>query len=406
MQSLVNAINAQTGLTATVNQNGRLYVSSANANDTVTFANGDATGNGSSPGIDWVQELGLATINATPPAAGTNYFNSLSGLANEINTVDPSDLLATVNNPTATASITINEADPTQSITVTDSQSGNSILKELGIVNTVTNGSGEQSISFPRVYNSSDPTKDMSSGAVTPQFSHDITIYDSLGTSHTIAMNVVKIATNQWAVEFTAVPKTDIAAGNGTGDGQIASGTLTFNGNGQLIGDTVGSDVPVPWANLATPSTLNFNLGLGGKGAVTQSAAAFNVSEAWARDGSPIGQLSGVTIDASGFVIETFSNGQTKQVYQIPLATVSNPDGLEGVSGDAYNETLASGQINLNIAGNGGTGTITPSSLEQSNVDLSTQLTNLIVAQQAYGANSKLLTVADQLLQELDQVIQ
>ena len=243
----------------------------------------------------------------------------------------------------------------------------------------------------------------MSSGAVTPQFSHDVTIFDAQGNSHTIAMNVVKIATNEWAVEFTAVPKTDVTST--TGDGQIASGILKFDGNGVLTSDTVPGSITVGWTNGANPSTLTFDLGLGGTGNVTQSAAAFNVSLA-NQDGSPIGQLTGVAIDASGFVTETFSNGQTKQVFQVPLASVPNPDGLQGVSGDAYQETLGSGQVNLNDAGQGGTGTITPSSLEQSNVDLSKQLTDLIVAQQAYGAQSKLLTVADQLLQEINQVIQ
>jgi flagellar hook protein FlgE len=146
-------------------------------------------------------------------------------------------------------------------------------------------------------------------------------------------------------------------------------------------------------------------LGVDSNTGLIQTAGSFNFSAA-NQNGSPVGELTGVSIDNSGFVIASFSNGQTQKLYQVPLASVNNPDGLESVSGNAYEQTLASGIANLEFAGTSGVGTLTPSSLEQSNVDLSTQLTDLIVAQQAYGANSKVLTVADTLLQELDQIIQ
>jgi flagellar hook protein FlgE len=137
----------------------------------------------------------------------------------------------------------------------------------------------------------------------------------------------------------------------------------------------------------------------------TTAVSAASVSNI-TQNGSPIGELTGVSINAAGFVVATFSNGQSQEMFQVPLANVGNPDGLEGVSGNAYEQTIASGVANLYSVGQGGTGTITASALEESNVDLSTQLTDLIVAQQAYGANSKVLTIADQLLQQLDQVIQ
>jgi flagellar hook protein FlgE len=138
---------------------------------------------------------------------------------------------------------------------------------------------------------------------------------------------------------------------------------------------------------------------------LTQAAGSYNVTTD-NQNGAPTGQLTGVTIDKNGFVIASFSNGQTQKMYQIPLANFTNPDGLLALSGNAYEATLESGPINPVLAGTSGVGTFTPSALEQSNVDLSTQLTNLIVAQQAYGANSKVLTVADTLLQQLDQIIQ
>ena len=412
LSTLAQAISDSPGLTAAV-ANGRLYVSATNANNSVTFTNGDAAGSGGLPGVNWVQELDLKNI--TTASSGTNFFNSLSGLAAQITSVDPTNLTATVKNPNAASALTITEANPEQTITFSDGAPGTgSILRELGFANLTTDpsvGAGAYTTGTLAItYSPSSAASDMSSGKVTPQFSHDVTVYDSQGNSHTLAMNFVKLATNFWGVEVTAVPASDVSSI--TGDGQIAYGTLTFSGNGALQSETgsIESAIPINWTNGAAPSTISLDFGLNavtakdGSG-VTQTAGAFNVSQA-NQNGSPTGELTGVSIDSNGFVIANFSNGQTHKLFQVPLAAVNNPDGLEAVSGNAYQQTLASGIPNLQFAGTSGVGTFTPSALEQSNVDLSTQLTNLIVAQQAYGANSKLLTVADQLLQQLDQIIQ
>lgn len=415
LDTLAQAISDTTDATARV-QGGRLYVSADDPNQRVNFANGDAIGSGGLPGINWLQELDLPA--SITPTVGTVYFNSLNGLANDINsasTGDPTNLLAVVNNPNASATLSINEANPEQTITFTDDAGTGgkgSVLTELGIANLSAIASGPQAGdqttgTLPVIYSPSANSTDMSSGKVTPQFSHDVTIFDSQGNAHTIAMNVVKVGVNTWAMELTAVPATDIAAVAGQPTGQIASGTLGFDGNGLLktVTGSIATTIPINWSNGAAASQISLNLGIQSQSGITQSAAPFGVSTA-NQNGSPVGQLTGVAISSEGFVTETFSNGQTQEVYQIPLANVNNPDGLQSISGDAFQQTLASGQVNLDAAGTGGTGSITPSALEQSNVDLSTQLTNLIVAQQAYGANAKLLTVADTLLQQLDQIIQ
>ena len=428
LNTLVAAINDATnsGLTARVT-NGRLYIGATNPNNGVTFINGDATGDASTAtpgqqlnGINWTQELDLVNTSTITPGNGTGQaymFNSLSSLANAINTADPSNLTATLTNPTETAGLSINEANSQQTIDFTDGGSNTgSLLQAFGYKSQGNGLSG----TFPvlttgilaQTYNASSAQTDMSSGAVKPQFTKDITIYDSLGKSHTIAVNIAKLdtATATWAVELTAIPATDVSSLNS--DGQIAAGTVTFNGNGKITSETgLGGRIQINWNQQtvgASPSQISLDLGLTSgstNSGLTQAAGGFNVSVAQ-QNGAPTGELTGVSIDSNGFVIASFSNGQTQKMFQIPLANFTNPGGLEAISGNAYQETLASGTVNPELAGQSGVGTFTPSALEQSNVDLSTQLTDLIVAQQAYGANSKVLTIADQLLQQLDQIIQ
>lgn len=415
LSTLATAINtASEGKLSASVVNNQLFISATDATKAVTFTNGDADGAGTGstflPGIDWVQELGLQNIEAA--ATGVNRWNSFQSLADQINLVNPTDLAATVNNPTGISTLDINARDPRNTISFSDSSTNTgSIVRALGF--TGVNGNpliavtgGFDTGTFTAKYSPTVASKNMSSGAVQPQFTKDITIYDALGINHTVSMNVLKLTNNVWAVEFTANPASEINSTNG--DGQISYGTVTFSGDGSLAsitGPLASANVSIPWTNGADPSTITFNLGTSGEtDGFTQFSGSSNVSIA-RQNGSPTGQLTGVSIDENGFVTASFSNGQTQQLYQIPLASVNNPNGLSSVSGNAYKQTLDSGEVSLNLAGTNGTGTLAASALEQSNVDLSTQLTDLIVAQQAYGANTRVLTVTSQLLQELNRII-
>lgn len=428
--TLVTAINTATDgkLTASL-VNHQLYISGADADKAVTFTNGNATGTGTGashlPGINWIQELGLRDIGAS--ATGVKRFDTLGGLANQVNLVTPSGAVqATVNNPTGIATVNINAVDPQSTIQFQDdpANEGGSIIRAMGFTNasggllnvsnalTMTGGgTGYDSGVFSSKYDSSNESKNMSSGAIAAQFTKDITVYDSLGVNHTISLNVLKLSSNKWAVELTAIPHDDVISTTGATatDGKIAAGIVNFNGDGSLAsltGDLLLDSINVTWRHDANPSTIKLNLGTPNTTTgLTQFAGSSNVSKA-EQNGSPTGQLTGVSIDSSGFVSATFSNGQTQKLYQIPLASVNNPNGLNAVSGNAYKQTLESGEVSLSIAGTNGTGSLSASALEQSNVDLSTQLTDLIVAQQAYGANTRVLTVTSQLLQQLNQIIQ
>jgi flagellar hook protein FlgE len=414
LNTLATAISNTAGLTASV-VNNRLYVSSTDANQAITFSNGDATGSGSALGINWTKELDLQNVTAatTSPAAGSNRFNTLDGLAKQINTVDSANLTATVNNPLGKSTLSINEANPEQTIRFADGVGNSgSLLAEFsfktatGGTPPVTSGVSRDTGTLPIEYSPTNPSSDLSSGANKPQYSYQVTVYDAQGYAHQVAFNFAKLGTNKWAVELTAVPASDVVSANN--DGQLAYGEITYNGDGTLnkVTGSIANPVTVPWTNQATASVININLGTSGKSdGLIQTASAFGVSVA-KQNGSSVGSLTGVTIDKSGFVIASFTNGGTQKLYQIPLASVDNPNGLASVSGNAFSETIESGVVNLKLAGQSGVGTLATSATEQSNVDLSAQLTDLIVAQQAYGANSKVLTVADRLLAEIDQVIQ
>jgi flagellar hook protein FlgE len=124
-----------------------------------------------------------------------------------------------------------------------------------------------------------------------------------------------------------------------------------------------------------------------------------------AANGTPTGSLSSVDVSSTGTVTAVFSNGVTRTIAQVAVGTFANPDGLTSVSGDAYQSSTASGAFTLNTAGTGGAGTISPSNLESSTVDLSAEFTNMITVQRAYSASSKIITTADSMLQDLIAII-
>jgi len=115
----------------------------------------------------------------------------------------------------------------------------------------------------------------------------------------------------------------------------------------------------------------------------------------------PPGDLVGLVLEGDGFLTAQFSNGRARALYQIPLATFLNPNGLKADQGGAFRTTLESGLYNINSSNAGGAGRIVSGALEASNVDLATEFTNLITTQRAYSAASRIITTADQMLEEL-----
>lgn len=185
------------------------------------------------------------------------------------------------------------------------------------------------------------------------------------------------------------------------------TGTLTFNSNGDLVNPT-GAVSGISFSGLAdgaAPMNLTWNLnGASGTPSITQEASA-SANTSTNQNGFGVGTLTGFTVLSNGTVEGQFSNDQTQALGQVAVASFANPQGLTQASNGDAQATTASGAAVVGQAGVGGNGTITGGAVEGSNVDLSTEFSNMIIAQQNYEANAKALTTFDQVSQATIQLI-
>ena len=202
------------------------------------------------------------------------------------------------------------------------------------------------------------------------------------------------------------------ASANVTSTAPISAGTITFNSDGTLknvggaspASGTVNMTIPWSAASGLTSQPVSVNFGtVGTINGLTQYDAP-SVMNGSTTDGSAFGSITGVSVAKDGTLTAQFSNGLSQNVYKIPIATFTNPDGLGQLTGNAYIATKNSGAANINPANSGGAGGITSSTLEGSTVDLATEFTNLITTQRAYSASARIVTTADQMLQQLEQL--
>jgi len=234
----------------------------------------------------------------------------------------------------------------------------------------------------------------------------EMTVIDSMGGAHKFAVAFEKAsAANTWNAEIYAVPHTDVT----TTDGQVAAGVVKFNTDGSIdlanttLFGAAGAPPTItpPWAATLGIASQTLNVDLS---QFTQLAAASTVNSVTS-DGAGVGNIVGVQVGADGVVSALFDNSQVRKIAKIAVATFPDANGLQATSGNAYLATLSSGQMTLKAPGNGGAGKIAPSSLEASTVDLSSEFTGLITTQKAYSASSKIITTADQMLDELINII-
>jgi flagellar hook protein FlgE len=241
-------------------------------------------------------------------------------------------------------------------------------------------------------------TANLNSGAtVGTTFTTPIQVFDSLGQSHQVTITYDKTATNTWSYSI-ALP-----AGDATGTPVNTTGTLTFDSSGSLTSPTGAiSGISFPtMADGASDLTFNWNLNGGGTSPLLTQLASANSNGATPQDGFTSGNYTGFTVDPSGVIEAKFSNGNSETIGQVAVANVANVQGLVSVGGNNFQTTGASGQFVAGVAGTGGRGVVDDSTLEQSNVNISTEFSNLIVAQRAFEANSKTVTTFDTISQDV-----
>ncbi|WP_426956255.1 flagellar hook protein FlgE [Muricoccus radiodurans] len=239
-------------------------------------------------------------------------------------------------------------------------------------------------------------------------------VYDTLGRLHSLDLNWTNVGNNSWQLSIGAADDVNAAA-RGTivvnfGDAATpaaADGTIGSFGaaTGTLVGSAAGS---------GDPARVTFNADFGqGPQTVTLDLGAFNQARGLtqysgqqyavrdlSQNGVPLGSFSGAALSENGDLTVNYDNGQTRVIGRVPIVAFADPDRLQRLDGQAFTRTPESGEARVNDVGGNGSGRIVTGSLEGSNVDIASEFSKLIVAQRAYAANTKIVTAADELLQD------
>jgi flagellar hook protein FlgE len=302
---------------------------------------------------------------ATAPVNGETYTLTLAGGTQTITTLPltqtpptMSDLANAINTALTAAGVTTASASASNGTTlqITDTSTGSTWNNA---ANTLVGSGGD--------------TFAVNAPIPTPANTWNVTASILGGT--------VDFPTNANYPATSTDPVTNQVSFTGAGDFNTGFGGVTINWS------TTGPAVPT------SPQALTFDLGTQGESnGLTQSLH--------------FGAFTGITIDAHGVVTANFDNGLKQPIYLVPVATFNNPNGLAAESGNSYLETNTSGSYLLEQAGTGAAGQIAPSELESSNVDIAQEFSNLIITQQAYAANSKVITTANQMITDLLQAVQ
>ena len=242
-------------------------------------------------------------------------------------------------------------------------------------------------------FNSSDDTS--------YNYVNSITTYDSLGNAHDNNVYFVKSATvaNSW----------DVYSQDGSVTGSTAGkiGTLNFSSSGALTSTNAadgttqtGLSLTLPMNNTANGAVSPQTVALDFTGSIQQSTGSNSIGSL-TQDGYAAGQMTGYTINNDGTITGTYSNQKTQLLGQIVLSSFSNPEGLKSEGDNVWTATSSSGQAVNGIASEGGFASITSGALESSNVDLSAELVNMIVAQRNYQSNAQTIKTQDSILNTL-----
>ncbi|HEX7797367.1 MAG TPA: flagellar hook protein FlgE [Vicinamibacterales bacterium] len=238
--------------------------------------------------------------------------------------------------------------------------------------------------------------------AVGDTFSSAIQVYDSLGQAHVTTMKYTNTGPGAWNYELS-VDGAEVSGGTPGTPTVLKTGTLSFDGSGALTtvdgGAPANVSITTPaWTNGATASTLSWNVLSAGSSPLLTGFAAPSATSSITQDGMPAGTVTNISISSDGSIVATIGAGQTITIGQIALVTFNNPEGLIKIGSNRFGEGPEAGVRNIGVAGTGGRGTLIGAALEESNVDMAQEFTQMILAQRGYQANGKMVTVSDQLL--------
>lgn len=242
-------------------------------------------------------------------------------------------------------------------------------------------------------------------------YTNSVEVFDSLGVSNTVDQTWTKTAANTWTLSI-GDPYLTTDSTVTTAVSTPNSFTFTFNGDGSLAG-TVPASTDVVFSAFTTganDSTVSFDFGtVGSTDGITQFSSNtvtpdLEISEI-SGDGVRFGTLSSIEINDSGIVTAVFDNGLRQAIFQIPIATFKNPNGLTHVNGSIYDENQNAGNYTLQSPGGGSSGTIVASALEESMTDTSEEFNKMIIAQQAYSAAAQIVTTVKSMYDTLTQAV-
>jgi flagellar hook protein FlgE len=249
----------------------------------------------------------------------------------------------------------------------------------------------------------------------TSNLSSEVTVYDATGTSHQLDTTWSQNSTNNWTLTLSS-PDDQTGPTTGTlnvifgANGTIqsvsgATGNVAVNGAGTGAGTAASVTLTPTFNGAAQPITLDLGT-IGASNGVTQFAGTNYTLYSLNQNGSGPGSFTGISTSDTGAVTANYNNGQSVTVAQVPVITFADPNALQRQNGQAFTSTVQSGVAIAQNENQNGAGSLVSGSTEQSNVDIATQLSALIVAQEAYGANAKVITTANEMLQTTLQVKQ
>ncbi len=283
-----------------------------------------------------------------------------------------------------------------RNIVVTDGT--NSFTITLAVGTAITKGSADLTVDLKEAVN----TFGLGTAPGGGRFSATVQVFDSLGNAHDLIIDFDKTGTNQWEI----LVNDPVLASTGLKSGTVAAAnrSITFNGDGTPATIAFPPIAIAGFTTGANDATVTINLGtVNLADGVSQFAGKFALSSI-DQNGVRFGDFVGVNISDEGLITAVFDNGEQLAVYQLPLTLFANPNGLEVVTGNAFRQTDRSGDVLLLQAKSGGAGAIASSALESSTVDLAEEFTKMITTQRAYSAAAKIITTADEMLEELIRI--